>query len=88
MVESEVTWWAENGPKLEKGWWFATDSESWKRHGRLLALVEVYRTHPTTALRKQVVAVRDLMRNLPAVDADRGIASMSAHCDRVLKDVE
>ena len=53
-----------------------------------MALVEVYRTHPTTALRKQVVAVRDLMRNLPVVDADRRIPSMSAHCEKVLKDEE
>jgi hypothetical protein len=88
IIESEVTWWAENGPKLEKGWWFNTDSEAWKRHGRLFALIEVYRDRPTTEMRKQVVAVRDLMRNLPVVDTDRGIASMSAHCDKVLKDDE
>jgi len=88
MIELEVTWWAENGPKLEKGWWFNTDSEAWKRYGRLFALVDVYRNQPTTELRKQVIAVRDLMRNLPPVDADRGIASMSAHCEKVLKDEE
>jgi hypothetical protein len=86
MIELEIAYWAETGPKLEKGWWFNTDSEAWKRHGKLCAFVESYRTHPTSALRKQVVAVRDLMRNLPVVDADRGIASISAQCDRVLKD--
>jgi hypothetical protein len=86
MIEAEVAYWAETGPKLEKGWWSNTDSEAWKRHGKLFALVDVYRSQPTSALRKQVLAVRDLMRNLPIVDADRGIASVSAYCDRVLKD--
>ncbi|HKA07569.1 MAG TPA: hypothetical protein VKD71_09950 [Gemmataceae bacterium] len=86
MIDAEVTWWADAGPKLKKGWWFNTDCEAWKRHGRLWALVEVCRTYPTTELRKQVVAVRDLMRNLPTVDADKGIGSMSAHCEEVLKE--
>lgn len=86
MIEAEVAYWAETGPKLKKGWWFNTDSEAWIRYGTLFELVIVYRDHPTSALRKQVIAIRDLMRNLPVVDADRGISSMSAHCDRVLKD--
>jgi hypothetical protein len=47
--------------------------------------VDVCRTDPTAALEKQVLAVRDLMRNLPAVDSDKGIPSLSAHCDQVLK---
>jgi hypothetical protein len=86
MIEAEISYWAETGPKLKSGWWFDTDSEAWKRHGKLFALVEVYRSQPTATLRKQVVAVRDLMRNLPVIDADRGISSLSAHCDRLLKD--
>jgi hypothetical protein len=84
-IEAEVAWWAVAGPKLQRGWWFQTESEAWKRHGTLLALVDVYRTHPTAALEKQVIAVRDLMKNLPAADADRGIPSLSAHCDQLLK---
>lgn len=84
-IEAEITWWAETGPKLERGWWSTGDSEAWKRYGTLFALVDVYRSYPTAALEKQVRAVRDLMKNLPVVDADRGIGSLSAHCDKLLR---
>lgn len=88
MIEAEVKYWAEVGPKLDKGWWFDTNSEEWKRHGKLSALIDTYRAQPTQEVRRQLVAVRNLMRNLPVVDADRGISRLSAQCDRVLKDDE
>jgi hypothetical protein len=83
-IETEVAWWAKHGPKLKAGWWHDTSVEAWKRRGTLGALIDVYRTYPAAALEKQVLAVRDLMRNLPAADADRGIASLAAQCDRIL----
>jgi hypothetical protein len=86
MIEAEIAYWAETGPKLERGWWLSNEGEPWKRHGKLIALIDVYRKQPADALRKQIIAVRDLMVNLPVVDADRGITSLSAECDRVLKD--
>jgi hypothetical protein len=84
MIEAELVYWAETGPKLQKGWW-GGDTEPWKRHTKLFALIDTYKVHPRAALEKQLLAVRRLMRNLPVVDADSGIASLSARCDALLK---
>jgi hypothetical protein len=84
MIEAELAYWAETGPKLKKGWWGA-DTEPWRRYTKLSALVETYKVHPRAALVKQLVAVRNLMRNLPVVDANPGIGSLSARCETLLK---
>jgi hypothetical protein len=85
MLEGELAYWKKTGPTLEKGWWFKTDGEPWKRFGNLMALLGVYGQIPTPVLRNNIVAARDFFRTLPAIDDDTGIGSISEYCDRLLK---
>jgi hypothetical protein len=87
ILEAELAYWKMVGPKLAKGWWLEdhTANEPWKRFRKLASLVSVYEDFPTPEYRKTVVAVRDLLRTIPAIDKDTRIGNMSDLCDGVLK---
>lgn len=87
MLEAELSYWRKVGPTLEKSWWLAdhTMNEPAMRFATLGRLVSVYEDYPTPAFRETVVAVRDLLRTIPAIDGDKRIGNMSDHCDLVLK---
>lgn len=87
MLKAELAYWKAVGPKLANDWWLAdpATNEPWKRFGKLGSLVSVYEDCPTPAYRETVVAVRDLLRTIPAVDKDARIGNLSDLCDRVLR---
>jgi hypothetical protein len=87
MLKAELEYWKQVGPTLKKYWWTenGTDNEPARRSGRLRLLIDVYASYPNPDYRATIIAVRDYLRTVPAIDQDKGTLNMSDYCDRVLK---
>jgi hypothetical protein len=87
MLETELAYWKETGPKLQKLWWLDdhAKNEPWKRFSLLGSLVAVYEVEPTPAYRKTLVALRDALRVMPGINNESGIENMPDRCEKALK---
>lgn len=81
MLESELVYWTEAAPVLEKGWWFDSSGEAGVRHNRVSQLSEVFRQHPHPPALPTLVSLRDLFRNTPAIEDDDRIGRISKLLD-------
>lgn len=87
MVETELAFWKETGPKLAKGWW--TNSKeimpTENRYGMILEVFRSLRTLRPAACRPVVTEFRDFWRSLPQLEDSSGLNQMSSACDDVLR---